>query len=137
MSREELERSLRNAKTDMERDYYREQIDKWDGLENIIQGRKERGVYKQKPKGKLDARSHSHALKDASKGGSGAGGATAPVATAYLYLKESGFIDEQGAVNAILCMVPDYCWVIISLLGAGWWIITYAAKLVEKYNREY
>ena len=140
--RDELVRRLANAKSDIEREYLQGQIDKYDGLDRIIEAKKAAGVYegyrrKPKPKGKIDARSHKHAFKDASKGGSGATGSLVPLGAAYLYLKDAGVIDENAAIHKIISLVPDWVWVAVSLMGVGWWLIVYVSKLIEKYEREY
>jgi hypothetical protein len=93
--------------------------------------------YRRKKKGKIDARSHKHAAKDATLSKSGIGGAIAPLAAVYTWLKDKGIIDEDALIHNIVGMVPDWLWVTIALLGTGWWLMVYAATIQRKMNNEY
>lgn len=138
----ELRKAISLALSDEERERAAENLEQYLELERKIrinQDKKIRRSRKRKPKkkGRVDARSHKHAAIDASKGGSGIGGSLAPIIAAYTWLKEQGYVDEKAVLDRMVCMVPDHVWAIIALLGLGWWLIVYVAKLVEKYNKEF
>ena len=145
-SEKELRRRMLSAKTDDEENKWAKELAKMQ-TENdkkfarqdafVRKQKRKHGQKKPKPAGTLDARSHKHAIKDASTGGSGIGGAFAPVASAYAWAKGNGYIDEEAAIHKIVSIVPDYLWLVIGLLGVGWWLLVYVATLAEKREREY
>jgi len=143
LSRDEILQRIRNAKTDMEREHWQDQLSRWDGLENIYHAKysdrvqKLRYKPKPKPKGRIDARSHKHAVIDASKGASGLSGSIAPVASAYAWAKGNGYIDEEAIIHQVVSVIPNHVWVIVSLLGVGWWLVAYAIRLAQKREQEY
>ena len=141
MSREEILGRIKNAKSDIEREHWQEQLQKWDGLESIYHAKYDDRVkdlrHKPKPKGKIDARSHKHAAIDASKGATGFGGSLTPLIATYSWLQGNGYIDEEALIHKVVSMVPDHVWVIVGLLGVAAWVCAYAIRLAEKREMEF
>jgi hypothetical protein len=139
VSREELMRALKNAKTDIGRKYFQDQLDKWDGLENIIADKYSKGAYqsKPKPKGKVDARSHKHAFQDATFSGSGIGAGIPMVGTVVQYVVDNDIVDVPELLQSGIDIVPMWAKLALLLLGAGWWLMVYVATLERKRNMEF
>ena len=85
-----------------------------------------------KPAQSIDARSVKHAVADATKQkGGGPALTVAGVIAAYDWLCGHPELTEM------LPKLPPVVWLLVIILGLGWWLILFAARLSEKWTEEH